>query len=53
MKTREVVRLTFEWTPNTGAANWSSNPLSASAPGKTYLGYGIFNLGLARYPVGK
>ena len=54
VKTREVVRLTFqEWTPNTGAANWSSNPLSASAPGKTYLGYGIFNLGPCPLPGGK
>jgi hypothetical protein len=54
VKTREVVRLTFqEWTPNTGAANWSSHPLSASAPGKTYLGYGIFNLGPCPLPGGK
>src|SRR5262249_23450625 len=54
VKTREVVRLTFqEWTPNTGVANWSSHPLSASAPGKTYLGYGIFNLGPCPLPGGK
>jgi hypothetical protein len=54
LKTRESVRLTFqEWTPNTGAASWSSNPLEPSAPGKNYLGYGISNLGPCPLPGGK
>jgi hypothetical protein len=52
--TRQVVRLTQQkWEPPTGAANWSSNHLSASSPGSYYLGYGIFNLGACPLPNGK
>lgn len=54
LRTRQVVQLTFqEWTPNTAAADWSANHLSASAPGKHYLGYGIFNLGPCPLPGGR
>ncbi len=52
--TRQVVQLTFqEWTPNTAAADWSTNHLSASSSGKYYLGYGIFNLGPCPLPDGR
>lgn len=52
--TRQVVRLTQQvWTPPSGAANWSANHLTASAPGKIYLGYGIFNLGPCPLPGGR
>jgi Hydrazine synthase alpha subunit middle domain len=51
LKTREIVQLTFqEWTPNTGAANWSKDPLGGSG---YYLGYGIFNLGPCPLPDGR
>ena len=54
LETREIVQLTFqEWTPNTGAADWSDNHLSASEKGKNYLGYGIYNLGPCPIPNGK
>jgi hypothetical protein len=54
VKTREIVRLTFqEWTPNTGAANWSRNHLANDSQGQNYLGYGIFNLGPCPLPDGK
>ena len=54
METREIVRLTFqEWTPNTGAADWSRDHLTPSAPGKDYLGYGVFNLGPCPLPGGR
>ncbi len=52
--TRQVVRLTQQkWEPPSGAANWSTNHLSASAPDKSYLGYGIFNLSPCPLPNGK
>lgn len=52
--TRQVVRLTQQkWEPPSGAANWSSNHLSASSPASYYLGYGIFNLGPCPLPNGK
>ncbi len=52
--TRQVIRLTQQkWEPPTGAANWSTDHLSASSPGKSYLGYGIFNLGACPLPNGK
>ena len=54
LETRRIVRLTFqEWTPNTGAANWSRNHLKASRRNKNYLGYGIFNLGPCPVPGNK
>ena len=52
--TREVTQLTFqEWTPNTGAADWSDHPVQVSAPGKKTLGYGVYNLGPCPLPDGK
>lgn len=54
LKTREVVRLTHqEFTPNTGVANWSPDPVKPEEPGQTYLGYGIFNLGPCPLPDGR
>jgi hypothetical protein len=54
LKTREIVRLTHqEFTPNTGAANWSADPVRASDSSQTYLGYGIYNLGPCPLPGGK
>lgn len=54
LATRAVTRLTSQtWTPPSGAADWSANHLSASAPGKYYLGYGIFNLAPCPVPGGK
>ena len=39
LPTREIVRLTHqEWTPNTGVANWSEDPLRARPEGTNYLG---------------
>ena len=52
--TRRVVRLTHqEFTPNTGVAHWSKNPVRAASRRETYLGYGIFNLGPCPLPGGK
>ena len=54
LPTRQIVQLTFqEWTPNTGIVDWSDAHLTASAVGKYYLGYGIFNLGPTPLPGGK
>jgi hypothetical protein len=53
LKTRKIVRLTHqEYTPNTGAANWSSD-YRTREPGKTYLTYGVLNLGPCPLPGGK
>ena len=54
LETRVITQLTFqEWTPSTGAADWSTDPLQASAPGKQTLGYGVYNLGPYPLPGGK
>lgn len=54
LATREVTQLTFqEWTPNTGAGDWSDNPVTAYPSGTNYLGYGIYNLGPCPLPDGK
>ena len=51
---RRIVRLTHqEWTPNTGVANWSEDPVRAVPDGTNTLGYGIFNLGPCPLPGGK
>jgi hypothetical protein len=43
--TRRIVRLTNQrFTPNTGAADWSSNCRRSEA-GKTHFDYGVFNMG--------
>ncbi len=53
LKTRQVVRLTFqEWTPNTGAAQWTKNSLQDGS-GPFTLGYGIFNFGPCPLPGGR
>src|SRR5206468_7927098 len=45
VKSRKIVRLTRQqFTPNTGAGNWSKDYRTAE-PGKNYLGYGVFNTG--------
>jgi hypothetical protein len=46
LASRQVTRLTQqEWTPPSGAVNWSSELLSAAPANSYYLGYGVFNLG--------
>ena len=53
VKTRKIVRLTDqEFTPNTGAADWS-NDFRTPEPGKNYIDYGVFNLGPCPLPGGK
>ncbi|HYT93154.1 MAG TPA: hypothetical protein VEL76_30835 [Gemmataceae bacterium] len=53
VKTRKTVRLTQqEFTPNTGAGNWSRDFRTAE-PGKNSLGYGVFNMGPCPLPGGK
>jgi len=54
LRTRQITQLTFqEWTPNTGARAWSSNPLAAE-PGKpNHIRYGIYNLGPSPLPGGR
>lgn len=50
---REIVRLTDQsFTPNTGAADWSSDYVSPE-PGKSYLDYGVFNMGPYPLPGGR
>ena len=54
LKSRKLVRLTHqEFTPNTGVTNWSKDPVKPDGQGKTYLGYGVFNLGPCPLPGGK
>ena len=54
LRSRVVTRLTQQtWTPPSGAANWSSNPLTPDQPNQYTLGYGIFNLGPCPLPGGK
>lgn len=51
--TREVVRLTHqEFTPNTGAADWSSD-FRTPDPGKTHVAYGVLNMGPCPLPNGR
>ncbi|MDX1947415.1 MAG: hypothetical protein SFU86_18585 [Pirellulaceae bacterium] len=53
LPTRKLVKLTTqEFTPNTGAANWSSD-YRKSEPGKTHYHYGVFNMGPCPLPGGK
>lgn len=53
LPTRKLVRLTTQqFTPNTGAADWSQDFVS-SEPGKTYLDYGVFNMGPCPLPGGR
>src|SRR5262249_6451652 len=53
VKTRKTVRLTRqEFTPNTGAADWSSD-FRTPEPGKNHLDFGVFNLGPCPLPGGR
>lgn len=53
VKSREVVRLTNqEFTPNTGAANWSSD-FRSDERGKTNVTYGVLNMGPCPLPGGR
>src|SRR5262249_48833817 len=53
VKTRKVVRLTDQtFTPNTGAADWSSD-FRTPEKGKTHLSYGVVNSGPCPLPGGK
>lgn len=53
VKTKKIVRLTKqEFTPNTGAANWSKD-FQTAEPGKDYFEYGVFNMGPCPLPGGK
>ena len=53
LKSKKVVRLTQQqFTPNTGAANWSKDFRTPEA-GKNSLGYGVFNMGACPLPGGK
>jgi hypothetical protein len=53
VKSRKIVRLTEQvFTPNTGAADWSSDCRKPEA-GKTHLNYGVLNLGPCPLPGGR
>jgi hypothetical protein len=53
LKTRKIVRLTHqEYTPNTGAADWSSD-CRKPREGKTHLNYGVLNMGPYPLPGGR
>jgi len=53
VKSRQIMRLTRQvFTPNTGAARWSSNFRKQEGL-KTYLTYGVLNMGPAPLPGGR
>jgi hypothetical protein len=53
LQTRQIVQLTRqEFTPNTGAADWS-NDYRKPEPGKTHLNYGVLNFGAYPLPGGR
>ena len=53
VKTRRVVRLTNQqFTPNTGAADWSAD-FRTPEQGKTHLDYGVMNMGAYPLPGGR
>lgn len=53
LKTRKIVRLTRQqFTPNTGAADWSADFVTAEK-GRTHLDYGVFNMGPYPLPGGR
>ncbi len=53
VKSRKIVRLTKqEFTPNTGAGNWSRD-FRKPEVGKDYFEYGVFNMGPCPLPGGK
>lgn len=53
LKTRKIVRLTNQqFSPNTGAADWSSNYRSGEKD-RTHFDYGVFNMGPHPLPGGR
>lgn len=53
LQTREVIQLTRQqFTPNTGAADWAADFVTQEQ-GKTYLDYGVFNMGPCPLPDGR
>src|SRR5262245_59760832 len=53
LKSRKIVKLTNQkFTPNLGAANWSSH-FRKSEPGKSHYEYGVFNTGPCPLPGGR
>lgn len=53
VKSRKIVPLTFgKYTPNTGAAHWSSDFVTREQ-GKTHMPYGVYNLGPCPLPDGR
>jgi len=53
VKSRKIVRLTTqEFTPNTGAADWSKD-FRTPTKGKNHFEYGVFNMGPCPLPGGK
>jgi outer membrane protein assembly factor BamB len=53
LRTRQIVKLTTQaFTPNTGAAPWSSD-YRQGEEGKTNFNYGVFNMGPCPLPGGK
>jgi hypothetical protein len=53
LKTRRIVQLTDQtFTPNTGAANWSSDYRSREE-GRTHYDYGVYNMGAYPLPGGR
>jgi hypothetical protein len=53
VKSRQIVRLTHqEYTPNTGAGNWSSD-CRKNEKDKNWLNYGVLNMGACPLPGGR
>jgi Hydrazine synthase alpha subunit middle domain len=53
LKTKKIVKLTNQkFSPNTGAANWSSD-YRTPKPGKSYFEYGVYNMGPCPLPGGR
>ncbi|MBI1831771.1 MAG: hypothetical protein HYR84_10010 [Planctomycetes bacterium] len=54
VKTKKIVQLTHqEWTPNTGAARWTETMRMTGEKGKTWLNYGVLNMGPCPLPGGR
>jgi len=58
LESRKIVRLTNQkFTPNTGAANWTADarrdPANPHAKGKSYIDYGVYNMGPYPLPDGR
>ena len=53
VQTKKIVRLTHqEFTPNTGAADWSDD-FRTKQKGKTHVAYGVLNMGPCPLPGGR